>query len=191
MMKKSLLIVAGICLLLFGMASSALADPAASAVAHVYMNVAPNIAVEAVDANVDAGTLQTGERQVPITFRVDANTQAVAMSVLVTQLYKGNDPTNTEVNPVRISTPRGVAIDPDNANEVNGGDGVAMYVGPSSMTNEKGTFEGMETEVLTFESSQNAHFSQNVEVTPTWVNTDNEQPQGQYSGYVVLYAAVL
>lgn len=187
-MKKSVILLTA--LTIVGLTTIALADPADNATAHVFLNIAPNIAVSAIDANITAAALQTGVREIPITFRVDANTEAVDLSVLVTNLYKGDDPTNSDVAPI-LPAGNGVLIDPEHANEINGGDGFAEFIAPQSITTEKGTFSGYITQEVIFESSQNGHFSQNVEVIPAWGNEDNEKPQGQYSGYVVLYAAVV
>ncbi|MDD5773752.1 MAG: hypothetical protein PHX78_09850 [bacterium] len=188
-MKKSILLLAAFTFLVV-CNSFAVADMTDNAAAHVFLNIVPNIAVTATDANVAAQSLQTGAVLVPISFRVDANTEAVDLSVLVTNLYKGNDPAGTEVAPI-LPAGGGVQIDPDNANEMGGGDGFAEFVTGGSYTNEKGTFEGMQTQEVIFESSQNGHFSQNVEVIPSWSNEDNEKPVGQYSGYVILYSAVV
>lgn len=188
-MKKSILLLAAFTFLVV-CSSFATADMTDNAASHVFVNIVPNIAVSATDGNVAAQSLQTGEIDVPISFRIDANTEAVDLSVLVTNLYKGNDPAGTEVAPI-LPSGGGVQIDPDNANEMAGGDGFAEFVTGGSYTNDKGTFEGMQTQEVIFESSQNGHFSQNVEVIPSWSNSDDEKPVGQYSGYVVLYAAVV
>ncbi len=187
-MKKSIIALAILALL--GFAGTAMADPTDNAVSHVFLNIVENIAVSAIDANIAAANLQTGEVSLPITFRVDANTEAVDLSVLVTKLYKGDDPAGTEVAPIDEAG-GGVLIDPANANEMNGGDGFAEFHTAGSITTEKGTFVGSLTEEVIFESSQNGHFSQDVEVVPSWSNSDDEKPVGQYSGYVVLYAAVV
>lgn len=190
-MGRSLLVVAVALLSLVAITGVASADRSASATAHVYLNIDPTIGVEAIDANVNAGTLQTGDRSVPITFKIDANTESVSISALVTKLYKGDDPKNTEVSPIPVNLSAKVIVQPDNANPINGGSNALAYISDGQVTTEKGTFQGHLTEVKTFESSQNGHFSQNVEVTPTWTNEDLEKPQGQYSGYVVLYSAVV
>ena len=190
-MGRSLLVLAVVLFSFVAITGAVSADPTASATAHVYLNIDPNISVQAIDANVNAGTLQTGDREVPITFRIDANTEAVSMSALVTKLYKGDDPKSTIVAPILPNQSAGVVMQPDNANPVNGGSNVADYISDGQVTTEKGTFQGKLTEQIVFESSQNGHFSQNVEITPTWTNEDNEKPQGQYSGYVVLYTAVV
>lgn len=190
-MSRGLLAVAVVLLSIVASVGIASADPTANAMAHVYMNIDPNISVQAVDSNISAGTLQTGDRSVPITFRIDANTEAVSMSALVTKLYKGDDPRNTEVTPIPVNLSAKVIMQPDNANPINGGSNEASYIGDGSVTTSKGTFAGSLTEQIIFESSQDGHFSQNVEITPTWTNEDNEKPTGQYSGYVVLYSAVV
>lgn len=193
-MGRKLLALSAALFLLVASAGIASADPSASATAHVYITIDPNISVQAIDSNVDAGTLQTGDRSVPITFRIDANTEAVAMSALVTKLYKGDDPKGTEVAPIPVNESAGVIMDADFANPINGGENKADYIGSGNVTNNKGTFQGSLTKQIIFESSQSGHFSQNVEIIPTWTNEDtiagNEKPRGQYSGYVVLYSAV-
>jgi hypothetical protein len=187
-MKKSIIALAILALL--GFAGIAMADPTDNATSHVFLNIVENIAVSAIDANIAAANLQTGEVSLPIRFRVDANTEAVDLSVLVTKLYKGDDPAGTEVTPINPSG-TGVIIDPANANEMNGGDGVAEYVGGGNIVTAKGNFVGSMTQEVIFESSQSGHFSQDVVVIPAWSNSDDEKPVGQYSGYVVLYAAVV
>ncbi len=187
---KRLLMLA-LALVVIGAASQCFADPAAEAVSHVYLTVNPNIALQAIDANVNMGTTQTGDVTFPITFRIDANTEAVGISGLVTKLYKGDAPNATEVEPIDVNQSAGLVIDPVYANEIAGGSGIASYVSAGSyVVPLKGTFEGEVTEALTFESGQNGHFSQEVEVSPTWKNTDDEKPMGEYSGYVILYATV-
>ena len=187
-MKKLMIAVAVLGLLL--VSSYAMADQSADATAHVYVNIDPNIAVTAIDANVQAASLQTGDVSVPITFQVDANTEAVELSAIVTNLYKGDDPSGTEVKPI-LPSGLGVIIDPANANPINGGSNLAAYSTVGTIVTDKGTFVGLTTQSITFESSQDGHFSQAVEVTPSWGNSDNEKPQGQYSGYVELLAAVV
>ncbi len=183
-MKK--LLALALALVVLGAASYSYADFSSEAVAHVYVQVNPNIAVSAIDSNVNMQTIQSDDITWPITFRIDANTESVGISGLVTKLYKGDDPTGTEVLPIPVKTSAGLVIDPTNASEVAGGDGIAAYVGVGSYLG----FAGELSEALTFESSQDNHFSQEVEVSPTWFNIDEEKPQGEYSGYVVLYATI-
>lgn len=183
-MKKLLVLV--LALVVIGAASYSYADPAASAVAHVTLTINPNIALQVIESHVNMGTTQTGDVQFPIRFRIDANTQSVGISGLVTKLYKGDAPNISEVEPIPVNLTAGLLIDPEFANEVAGGDGIASYVGTADYLG----FAGEVTEALTFESGQNNHFSQDVTVAPTWNNADEEKPQGEYSGYVVLYATI-
>jgi hypothetical protein len=186
-MSSKILILVAAGALSVALIGAAYAETSASASAHVVLRIDPNISVEAIDYNVDLGTLQTGEVSAPITFRIDANTQAVAISGLVTKLYKGDDPTSTVVTPIDVKQEEGVVIEPEHAKEVRGGNGRAEYVGAGSFNG----FEGYVTEQLVFESSQKGRFSQEVDVTPTWFNEDPEKPQGEYSGFVVLYSSVV
>lgn len=189
-MNKCMTVLAIAVLALALTSTVAFADPNDNAAAKVFLNIDPNIAISG-PASVNAGTLQTGPKSVEITFRVDANTEAVKLSALVTDLWKGDDPTGTAVSPIPVDQEAGVEMDPTNANPINGSDSVAQYTGTGSYSASEGVFPGRTTEQITFESSQNGHFSQNVVVTPQWVNIDNEKPQGQYSGYVVLFAGVV
>jgi hypothetical protein len=185
MYSKTLNLVAAIAFSA-AMLGTAYAETDASAAAQVYLHIEPNIAVQAVDHTVDLGTLETGEVSAPITFRIDANTQSVKISGLVTKLYKGDDPSG-EVAPVEVNTNKGFLINPTHAHQIQGGDGIASYTG----TSDYNGFAAYTTEALTFESGQNGRFSQEVDVTPTWFNNDPEKPQGEYSGFVVLYSSAL
>ena len=150
------------------------------------MVVDPNIAVRALAASVDAGTVQVGEFSATVPFRVDANTEAVNIWVACSQLYKGNDPAGTEVAPIGLFN--GVKIAPTNANPVKGGSNVAGYAGPGEVVEG---FPTLVTNSIVFESSQNGHFSQDVAVTCSWFQNDPEKPMGEYSGVVKFYAEVV
>jgi len=168
-----------------GLALASYADTQGSAVCTVYVNVDPNVAVGARTATVDAGTVQTGDFSATCEFRVDANKQQVALYVCASDLYKGDDPSNTEVAPISLNLSEGVLIDPTNANPLAGGSKVASYTGPGDVVEG---FPTMCTEVIEYESSQNNHFSQSVFVTVTWTQDDPEKPMGEYSGKVKLVA---
>jgi hypothetical protein len=191
MMKKSVLFTcAGV--LTAGLSSSAFADPAGSAMSHVFVNVDPNIAVMARTGNVDLGTVQLGKFAGNSIFRVDANEEAVMLGVATTDLYKGDDPTNTDVKPLPVDLSQGALIEPTNANPLGGASNVAQYDSAgTSISTPFGDMNGYRTNDITFESSQNGHFSQDVSVTVGWQQPDPEQPKGEYSGYVVLYTALV
>ena len=157
--------------------------------AHVYLNINPNITVGVITGIVPGGDLQVGNASVNILYRVDANTEAVELTGLVTPLFKGNDPTNSDVAP--LQPVGGVQFDPSNANEIMGGNGFAAFAGAQDWDAPEGIFPGLLTESVIFESSQDGHFSQDVILTATWNNSDPEQPTGEYSGYVVIWGAVV
>jgi len=173
------------------LSSSVLADLENNAMAHVFVDVDPNVAVMALTGNIDLGSVQIGSFDGNAIFRVDANEEAVTLGVATTHLYKGNDPFNNDVAPLPVDTNRGAVIDPANANPVEGGSNVAQYGGAVVVDTSYGPMEGFRTNDITFESSQNGHFSQDVSVTVGWDQPDPEQVQGQYSGYIVLYSALV
>ena len=174
-------------------------DLSGHASTHVFLQIDPNISMSAAAPEVDGGTLQMGQALVLIDFRIDANTEAVQLSAIVTPLYKGNDPTGVEVLPIPVDLPAGVAIDAVNANEIQGGDGIAPYLDPTPgavpipdlVDAPEGLFPGHPTVEVIYESSQSGHFSQDLTLAVAYQNDDPEKPQGEYSGYVVLFGGVV
>ena len=153
------------------------------AVATVLVTVNPNVTVGVIGSVVDAGTIQTGEFEAQIRFRVDANQQQLFIQVEATPLYKGDDPLDNTVEPIPLALSVPVIIAPTDAAPM---DGLPNAI-PLSVTGSGiGDFPSMMTASLRFESSQNNHFSQDVFVTVTWDQIDPEQPTGEYSGRVKL-----
>lgn len=173
------------------LSSNVFADVANDAMAHVFVNVDPNIAVSTLTANVGLGTVQLGSFGGNATFRVDANEESVMLGVATTDLYKGDDPTNTDVKPLPVDTSVGATISPDNANPIGGASNVAQYGDAVTIATPYGDMNGYRSNDIQFESSQNGHFSQDVNVGVGWQQPDPEQPKGQYSGYIVLYTALV
>jgi len=170
----------------FGIAAAAYADTSSSSTAHVIINVNPNIGVSTV-ADPEIQNVQTGQIEVTITFLVEANLQEACIYVEASDLFKGDDPANTEVAPIKLDTTVPVTIAPVNANPLNGGSNLASWIGAGSPI---GRYTTQLSETICFESSQNNHFSQEVDITVTWDQTDPEKPTGQYSGMVRLCALV-
>lgn len=189
-MKRILL---GAAVLLLATAGFANADPMNSAVAHVYVDVDPNIAVMALDPYVDMGSIQTGEFEGEIPFRVDANTEQVRLSAGASHLFKGNvpgDPDSVLVDPIMLCTDPekyGIFITAELANPIEGADNFAAFTQPLDIDG----FPGMGTDDITFESAQPGHFSQGVSLTVCWDQDDPEKPMGEYSGAVELFAWVV
>lgn len=165
------------------------ADQESSATKRVVASVKPNIGVGA--ANPTPAEIQTGRFNIKIPFRIDANTQFIKITVVVSNLYKADDP-NSSVPPIVPSGPSsgrdGVGVVPANGNESGGaGDNFLLFTGSGDI----GAFRGRQTESGTFESSQAGKFSQDVIVTAWWLQDDSEKPIGDYSGFVKLTAAVV
>jgi predicted aspartyl protease len=183
-MKKSILATA-IAASLALVAGNALADTSSDATAKVLVQVDPNVAVTVPNnANTSLGTVQSGKFSGTVSFQVDANEEAVVLGVTATDLYKGDVcSANPDVAPLPVSTADGVVVAPAQASPLNGASNTLTW-------NSQDTYlgcNGQRSEDVTFESAQNGHFSQNVDVTVNWNQPDPEQPKGEYSGYIILH----
>ena len=181
-----LLLVPGIA---YGGDGSTPADGDASC--HVFVDVSANVAVAALAPYLNLGSVQMGAFSGTLPFRVDANTQQVRLSAEVTKLYKGDVPPDTtgftEVAPIRILPYSEVEFYPHMANATGGDDNHAKYNRLAVIDG----FKGFGTESIVFESAQNNHFSQQVDLVVWWEQTDPEKPMGEYSGKVKMFAEVV
>jgi hypothetical protein len=164
----------------------AFADLTSSATATVSVNVVSNVAVGVVTTVVNLGNVQTGPFSGAIIFQVDANVQAVTLSVAVSNLYKDDASTSPYFIPIYVLP--GVGVVPAIGNQLPAGSGNRLdYLTAPILV---GPFAGLSTVTGTFGSGQNNHFSQQVTVTPSWIQPDSELPTGEYSGLVVLTAVI-
>ena len=173
------------------LATPLLADTMGMVIKHVYVDVEPNVSVGAQgsDHHTTSGGLgiQTGEFDIVVPFRIDANQEQVGIQIEATPLWKGDDPFNNDVEPIGLCDYDAVEIDPDNANPLQGGDAFPEPV--SGGININGS-PSQRFETIIFESSQNGHFSQDLDVTVCWDQRDPELPTGEYSGWVKLTAMI-
>jgi len=187
-MKKTLAFVALVGLAAFRVASTAVyADTTSTATTQVHVTINPNIAVSATQQVWDLGTYQNGSFFATTQWRVDANVEAVQFCLQASDLYKGGDPSNADVPPIPLDSNTPATITGEHANEINGGDNRALWIGQGSSV---GGFPTKRTESVTYESSQSGHFSQVVTTTIYYNQDDPEKPQGQYSGIIKLLALI-
>lgn len=156
--------------------------------ANVSVNVLPNIAVSHEGGTVTLNALnKVGPFSGEIAFRVDANTQQVDLSVLVSNLYKDGVPTSVSVIPVDLSA--GVLVVPATAlRQPIGAPNTPLAYGTASTG--VGIYQGFATTVGRYGSGVAGHFSEAVAVTPTW-DLQVETPVGVYGGTVILVATVV
>lgn len=191
-MKRTLIVLAAASLVLTW-AGFAYGDPESNASCHVFVNVDPNIGVMPVMPYFDLGTVQTGMFTGIIPFQIDANTEQVRLQAAASYLYKGNDPDSIFVDPILLFMeadefgPAGIEIFATYGNPIGGASHRAIY----SQQTEINGFPGWSTEYVTFESAQNNHFSQLVDLWVNWIQDDPEKPMGEYSGAVALFAGVV
>jgi len=180
---KKLMTLAIAVLFIAGMATVALADQSGNAVSSVYVQVVPNVSILASTPLVDLGSIQTGQFSAALTWRVDANMEAVRFFIEASNLYKGDNPLDTTVAPIPVATSMPASIIAQFGNEMNAGDNKAEW---GSAGSPIGNYPTVTTETVSYESSQNGHFSQNVVTTIYYNQPDPEQPTGQYSGKIRL-----
>ena len=174
--------------LLAGLSGVALATPAASKTAGVYVNIIPHVelATPIVTGNTQ---IQTGKFSLTASFLIDANQQQIKIGASASPLFKGDIYTNPSVAPILLSDPEGIVVVCELANPMNGHASKLVYVGPD--TELLDGYPGSKTESVAFESSQNNRFSQRCSLTPTWIQDWAERPQGQYSGKVKIYVSTV
>lgn len=183
-MKKLVISAIALAAGLYG--ATALADTEGSASTHVFVDVTANLAIQPPSGDIDLGDQMTDFQGAAI-FRVDANSQSLSLTCGASALYKGNDASGTEVLPLPVNTAAGCSVVPANGNRMGGLPNTLQF-------GEEGEFIDnflvMKTENGDFESSQNGHFSQDVTLMVDWI-IPLEQPQGEYSGIVALWAAII
>lgn len=157
------------------------------AACHVFVNVDANIAIMPLQVYFDLGSVQTGVFTGTIPFRIDANTQKVRIWTAASKLFKGDVTVNPEIPPIPFEYNSGIEIYAEMASPVGGADNRADFIGLHQIDE----YPGYETERIVFESAQNNHFSQRVDMVVHWDQGDPEKPIGEYSGKVKMLAEVV
>ncbi len=161
------------------------------ATAHLFVDVNPTIAVgvDAGSAHVDLGTMTTGDQSAVAIFTIHANLESVNIQVMATDLFKGDVYSSPYKILLKRAAEDGALVEPDNGNAMDG-HGNMLGWEPSPSVD---TIDGMtlwQTEIWAFESGSNGNFSQDVTVTVEYTNSDDELPQGEYSGYMKIVASI-
>jgi len=154
------------------------------ATAHVWVDVVANIAVGVVTPNVDIGQVASGQFPATVIFRIDANMESVLITIIATDLYKGDDPESEWIIPVATGSGVGATVQPTNANPMQGHSDVLVWESEAMLNG----MAAQQSETWAFESCQNGHFSQDVAVTIPYIQADPELPKGEYSGFVRIIA---
>lgn len=190
-MKRIVALVSG--LVLLGAAAICSADTSNSATARVHVKVSPDIAVSTLTPNVDMNTIQRGVVTGQVDFRVDANQQYVSLSVAASPLFKGDDPVYAFSGAADAVAPISVVpsatIHPENG--TNPETGLATVEVPLTLAGMSGNYPTLGSYPMTFEAASNGHFSQVVHTSFSWNQDQVEKPAGDYSGVVILTAALL
>src|SRR5208283_2147572 len=112
------------------------------------------------------GTVQTGDFTAFCRFQVDANSEELYFMARATSLYKGGIFFDSSVAPIALDLSKGALVQPVNGNAMNFQSNVLSWVGPCICLNGLPTTR---SEIVEFESSQSRVFSQEVDLTVTWI----------------------
>ena len=180
-MKKTFIFCMSLMLcLLLTISRTAFSDTAGEAITRATVKVIPSITVGSNPTGADMGEIQTGLFTGTFLFRIDSNIQYVNIQISATKLYKAGWP--GEVAPVPIANSEGVEIDPDVT--------LSQTVAYETEVTING-LDGSQFAMLTFESNQDGRFSSDIDVTVTWDQDDPTKPEGNYRGFVTLYAVIV
>ena len=160
--------------------------------AHVFVEVNPTIAIGVPEPHVNLGSVGTGIVTGTITFRIDANTERVKMHVQATNLCKGDQPRPLDGLPLYEIpvTGQGALVEPESAGPLAGGSNLLDWASMAVEDTSTG-WKWSTSQCQVFDSSQGGHFSQGVDVTVQWDQSDAELPLGEYSGFVKLVAEIV
>ena len=177
-------------------AAPSFASTEGDAEAHVYLEVLPHVAVFPILYSIDGGAIQFGEHSIRVNWRIEANVQHLTVWGAATHLYKAD--LVGVVPPIPLDLPKGIeVIDPvaeSGATGVfspnNGDDWILEYDDtiPNYPINSLG---GRKTVGTEFQSSAIGHFSHDFDFDVFWNLVATEQPQGEYSGFVMIFVSLL
>ena len=180
-MKKVLFIGITLMMCLFFVSPAVFADMEGDAIATATVEIIPNITIDQSPTGADMQEIQFGLFSGDFVFRIDSNLQYVTIGVSASDLYKGGQ-TGGEVLPIPVADSEGVLVNPEFSNAA-----LLVYNTDEEVNGLLGsTFTPRE-----FESTQSGHFSADVDVRVTWDQDDAEKAQGDYSGYVKLFALII
>ena len=197
----ALALAVGVCF--FAGTASADPDDAATREVEVYVD-----GTNSLQENVGTAqyTIQLGQVEVHVPFRVDANFESVYLSIWATDLFKADQtgapyslPLVTdaealiyvaaELDPLTGETLGGSCVQGCTSDLANKGGSLA-WGGQSDQDVDGTTWTGRDSAQGLFESAHRGHFSHDLDVVLQWGNDDAELPRGFYSGYVRLFGRI-
>ena len=171
-------------LLPFLTAGIALANSNDHAFAHVFVNVNPNVLVEAMPQPVaDIPSLSSAENfQLSANFHVAANTDTLNFSCAASDLYLASVPFGE--NSIKVKTSGGCAIHAEHANPLSGSSNKVAFINDIKVVVDN--FDAYISNMTAFQSYQDGRFNMNVRLSVEYRFDRPNMPQGQYGGVIKL-----
>lgn len=173
-------------------ASPATADETNSAAAHVIVNVAPNVAINANTPQVVVSAIQSEEFEVEVRFQVQANTQVLDLSVQASNLYKHDDTSSPYQIPLKSGSET-VEVVIASGSPLGGANNLLTFTGPaaSPISVNGRSYPAMSTGLKRYGSGQGEFWNQETTVTVAYDQANETLPTGEYSGGIQLTAVVV
>ena len=146
----------------------------------------PEVTVRAVSEIVNAGDLKRDGLEATFEFWIEAETDQVNLSCLVSDLNLRNDVNDS--SGVQLDSSKGCRIEVIDGYSVAGKNWELV-----DFKNERHTIDGSlnarKSDYVTFRTIDATNFRRNVYVTVSWLRSGESKPVGNYEGSVKLLAA--
>tara|TARA_R110002167_G_scaffold15034_3_gene60501 strand:+ start:3993 stop:4523 length:531 start_codon:yes stop_codon:yes gene_type:complete len=153
----------------------------------VEASVEPFVSVRAISNFARIGPVGAGGVDAELPFYIESNSNRVSVQLLVSHLYKDENPLLGVYLPVDVST--GVEVRTQTARPV-GGDLSLRFIGTDNLSKRLGVFAAMKSEALILEVPDKALFNEEVGFQINWLRAQRLMPSGNYRGFVVITVAV-
>lgn len=164
------------------------AEQAAEGLAHVYVNVVPNVVIDTVPLQPeDIIDISAGKPFSLVSkFVITANTDRLKLSCMASDLYRAA--VSSSVDRIRVNHAKGCDIELPLANTLNGAPSRGVFDSDNPL--DVLGFEAWRTNMIAFQSAQSG-FSMPANLRVHYQPTLATLPQGQYGGVIKLIAILV
>ncbi len=154
----------------------------------VEATVEPFVSVRPVSNLARIGTVGAGGIDAELPFFIESNSARVSVQLLVTHLYKDENPALQAFLPVDDAA--GIEVRTETARSVDG-DLQMRFVGTDNLSKRLGVFAAHKSETLHLEVPGQALFNEEVDFYINWIRSQRLMPSGVYRGFVVITVMAL
>ncbi len=149
----------------------------------VEATVDPFVSVRPASNLARIGTVGASGIDAELPFFIESNSAGVSVQMLVTHLYKDENPALKAYLPVDEAA--GIEVRTETARSV-GSNLWMRFVGTDSLSKRLGVFAALKSETLRLEVPGQALFNEEVDFYINWMRSERLMPSGVYRGFVVI-----